>query len=230
MKILDGFDQGSIEWANARCGRITMSHAKELLTGGKGKTREGYLLDVVAERLSGQPIDGYYGLDMQRGNFLEDYAAQAVSTHLGTEIQKVSFVLHDSEQIGCSPDGLVEGGAGVELKCPKPRQHLKNITGNGFKDYLQQVQGGMWICERDSWVLASFCPWVSDCPLYIEIIGRDEEMIGRLEESALDGIRFIDERVSLLKESPPNPRVTEIAVAARSEWEAATNELSDVIV
>ena len=38
---------------------------KNLLAGGRGITRQDYILDLVAERVA--VIDGYNGFDMQRG-------------------------------------------------------------------------------------------------------------------------------------------------------------------
>ena len=110
MKIVEKVEQGSPEWYALRCGRITMSKADALLAKGKGITRQNYLLDVAAERLSGEVVDGYYNADMERGNFLEDYALQAFTLATGLKVKTVGFVIADDERIGCSPDAL-----GVEV-------------------------------------------------------------------------------------------------------------------
>lgn len=229
MKILDHLQQGSQEWLDQRCGKITMSHAKELLTGGKGKTRESYLLDVVAERLSGQPIEGYYGLDMQRGNFLEDWALKAVEQQLGVKLRKVGLIISDDGRIACSPDALGDG-YGVEIKCPDPRQHLRNILGKGMQDYKPQCQGGMWVTGYEGWILASFCPWVTQCPLIMVTVDRDQGIIDKLEESAISGADFVDMAAKSVNSDHLDPSILEQSVKARAAWESACAEKSEVIL
>lgn len=225
MRILDAFEQGSMEWHQARCGKVTMSRAKDLLTQGKGKTRQSYILDVAAERLSGESIEGYYGLDMERGNFLEPHALQAFTEATGQKMQTVGFVLHDDERIGCSPDALSEP-AGVEIKCPKPRQHLRNIYGDGMKDYYPQAQGCMWVCERKHWYIVSFCPWVKQRPIHIELIERDDALIERLAVSAIDAADEVDCIVGRAVDADLPRSVFDTAENARSLWEnaIATND------
>ena len=162
--IVHKCEQGSEEWQKLRCGVVTMSHAKELLTGGKGKTRQSYILDVVSERLSGKPIESYSSFDMQRGQFLEPYALIAFEKANKRHIERVGFITTDDGRIGCSPDGLVGEYAGIEVKCPNPRQHLRNILSDGLSDYTAQMQGNLWITGRFQWLLVSFCPWVECYP------------------------------------------------------------------
>ena len=226
MRIFN-MQQGSLEWAKLRCGKITMSRAKDLLTGGKGITRMNYIFDVVAERLSGEPIDGYYGIDMERGNFLEEWAINALQEHLNVDVQTIGFVCLDKDdRIGCSPDGLIEGyKAGVEIKCPKPRQHIKNALYDGFNDYAAQVQGQMWICEKDHWYLASFCPWVKQMPLHVLRLERNDEIIKKLSESALNAADTVDEIVKeATTQQPLLSSVAAIADEARDAWD---NVLAD---
>lgn len=218
MRILDHFEQGSAEWMAQRIGRVTMSRAKDLLTGGKGVTRQNYLLDLVAERLSNAPIEGYYGLDMERGNFLEEWAMRAFEQATGIKMQTLGFVLHDDDRIGCSPDGL-SPDAGIEIKCPKPRQHIKNIYGNGIDDYRPQAQGCMWVCERDVWYVVSFCPWVAQYPLYIKRINRDRDMIDKLADSAYRAADEVDALVSKAIDIKATAAIGDIAERARLAWE-----------
>ena len=50
--------------------------------------------------------------------------------------------MHDDERIGCSPDGLIHE-CGIEIKCPAPRQHIRNVLADGMDDYITQVQGNI---------------------------------------------------------------------------------------
>ena len=219
MKILNNFEQGSLEWAQQRCGKPTMSRAKDLLAGGRGITRQNYILDLVAERLSGEPIDGYNGFDMQRGTFLEDWAIKAFEAATSLNVDRVGFVLHDDERIGCSPDGFASDGAGVEVKCPKPRQHIKNIYAGGIDDYRPQAQGGMWLCERDHWYMVSFCPWVKQYPLYIKRITRNRDVIDAIADSAMRAADEVDALVAKSIDVKATAAISDIAQRAKAAWE-----------
>lgn len=230
MKILRHFDQGSDEWLAQRCGKVTMSHAKDLLTGGKGKTRQSYILDLVSERLSGKPTDNFWSADMQRGTFLEEYAVAAFEAALqDTIVTRVGFVLADDERIGCSPDGLIGKSSGIEIKCPAPRQHIRNVLADGMDDYIQQVQGNLWVCERDRWFIVSFCPWVDDFPLHIKLVYRDEDMINKIAESALRAADEVDAMVSTTFKRY-GKRVAEIAKDAREAWESMQAGNDEVVL
>lgn len=230
MKILRHFDQGSDEWLAQRCGKVTMSHAKDLLTGGKGKTRQAYILDLVAERLSGKPLDNYWSADMQRGTFLEDYAVAAFEAAIPELIvTRVGFVLANDERIGCSPDGIIGESGGIEIKCPAPRQHIRNVLADGMDDYIHQVQGNLWVCERERWFIVSFCPWVEDFPLHIKMVYRDEDMIKKISESALRAADEVDAMVN----APVNKygkRVAAIAKDAREAWESMQAGNDEVVL
>ena len=218
--IVHKCEQGSEEWQQLRCGVVTMSHAKELLTGGKGKTRQSYILDVVSERLSGKPVDSYSGFDMQRGQFLEPYALKVFEQANETLIERVGFITTDDGRIGCSPDGLIGEDSGIEVKCPNPRQHLRNILSGGLSDYVAQVQGNLWITGRDQWVIVSFCPWVDCYPLYCSVVTRDEIMIASLSQSALNAVEEIDDAIRNVSIYTPTRTIHDIASEARKAWES----------
>lgn len=218
--IIHNCEQGSEEWQQLRCGVVTMSHAKELLTGGKGKTRQSYILDLVSERLSGKPIESYSSFDMQRGQFLEPYALKFLEEVNGSPIDRVGFITTDDGRIGCSPDGLFGETSGVEIKCPNPRQHIRNIKSNGFDDYIAQVQGNMWITGRQWWYLVSFCPWVTQMPFYSKIIGIDDAIIRNIEASAISAADEIDALVAEFSGMLFDKRIISMGEEARAAWES----------
>jgi len=230
MKILDHFEQQSPEWFDARIGLITMSHAAELLAGGKGKTRATYLRSVVAEILAGRQGDEYQSTDMIRGNELEPYAIRAYEDISGVPVSRVGLVIHDDPRIGCSPDGLTSD-AGVEIKCPRPKQHLFYMDRDAvIAAHGPQIQGQMWICERDRWDFVSFCPWVREMPIIIHTIHCHEPMIVKLAESAMRGA---DEVAAMVYETRGMPEPTietqAHAQAAIEYWEALSIGVSSEV-
>ncbi len=228
MRIIKSFQQGSIEWAQHRVGCITMSNANALLTGGKGKTRMSYIYDVISEKLSGEPRDRYRSVDMEAGTFFEDWAIRAFQAQTDLAVETIGFAHPDDERIGCSPDGLIGTDSGIEIKCPKPRQHINNIFGAGFNDYQKQIQGCMWVCERESFWLVSFCPWVKQIPIHMQRFERDEEIINALSISAIDAADTVEEFARIALDKAIKPEVREIAAAAKIAWNEYWAENSEV--
>ena len=219
MKILDHFEQGSLEWFQQRVGKPTMSQAKTLITGGKSITRRNYILDLAAERLSGMPSDTVATRDMERGNFLEPYALESFTLATKMKVRQVGFVLTDDERVGCSPDGLIGEDSGLEIKCPRPRQHIRNIFSDGLDDYRDQAQGNMWICEREFWYLVSYCPWVVRLPIYIKRIVRNEDRISLIRDAAIKAADEVDELVAQATNFNAREDIRAQASRAADRWD-----------
>lgn len=231
MKIITGIDQRSLEWHALRRGRITMSNAQALLTGGNGVTRANYIREVAAGVLAEDDSDAHYvSHDMARGIELEDFAFRAFEEYSGMKVDRVSFVLHDDERIGCSPDGLMEH-AGLEIKCPKPVNHLRNADkAQAMKDYGAQVQGCMWICGKEAWAVVSFCPQMPDIPLIVYWFERDKDVIARLSESATKAADEVDEIVKSASSRERLSRsVLSISDEALNYWKSLNSAMNDEV-
>lgn len=204
--ILDHMEQGSPEWKNARCGRITMSNAQTMLTKGRGNqpsvTRQKYLYEVASEIITGVPAESVNTWDMARGNVLEPYALQAYKARTGYKVKTVGLgYLDEMKRVSASPDGLVVGDngeyvRGVEIKCQKPKNHMQTIMDARNPDkFAAQMQGGMWVFGLDHWDYVSFCPEFEAHPLFIFTMFRNEEMINEISRQVALGLEEIDEFV-----------------------------------
>ena len=80
--------------------------------------------------------------------------------------------------MGCSPDGLVEEGAGLlEIKCPKPATHLKYLReGRVPPEYAPQVRHNALVTGAQ-WV--DFVSWCEEFPPALQLF------VCRVERSAL---------------------------------------------
>ena len=179
MIILD-VQQGSAEWLRARCGIPTASRFGCIVTPGgaavKGKTRRTYLLELLAERLTGQTTPHFVTAAMQRGTDLEPKARAWYSLESGEAVSQVGFVLADGKRWGCSPDGITATG-GVEVKCLGNAAHLDFVLAGAVPDdYWAQVQGSMWVCGRSHW---DFCAYtdVAGMPSRWIRVPRDDAMM-----------------------------------------------------
>lgn len=197
--------QGSEEWALARCGCATASEFSSVLAKGQGKTRAAYLRRVVAEMLTGKPCETYKNAHMDRGNEQEPYARMEYEAATGELVEEVGFIRHPELPIGCSPDGLIGKKGGAEIKSVIPTVQLDTLLSGGYPpEHRAQVQGSLWLTEREWW---DFCSYSPDMPenlrLYVFRVQRDEEYIKKLEAEVTGFVReAIQMRDMLLGRSP----------------------------
>jgi hypothetical protein len=181
MKVIDGIEQGSLDWYLLRAGKVTASEMDRLVTPlGKIRTGDGpktYLMEKLAERWIGGPLpskEAAQGVwDLQQGHFLEEYARPAFTIETGLVSRRAAFVETDDGRAGCSPDGLIGDNSGLELKCPHIEKHLRYLLdGKLPADYVAQVQGSMYVTGFDHWYFASFR---RNLPMFILRVEKDDE-------------------------------------------------------
>jgi hypothetical protein len=191
-------EQRSDTWRAARAGRVTASRAADFLakvkSGGYSTSRKNYLVQLVAERLTGQPQDdGFVSAAMARGLELEPEAFRAYEAVTGELAQKIGFLAHNDMRIGASPDGVIGDFDGVlELKVPSPATHLGYLRAGVLPaDYLPQVTHQLLVSE------ASYCDFMSYGPNFPEAL---QTFLVRVKRSDvdIDGYarelrRFLDE-------------------------------------
>ena len=185
MIILD-HEQGSDEWLESRLGKPSASNFKKLVTtkGEPSKQAVSYVHELIGERLPGESDSFYTNEHMERGKELEQEARQAYEFIHDVDVTEHGFILHDSGEYGCSPDGVIYQDenivSGLEIKCPKASTMVKyHLNPDTFKSaYFQQVQGCMLITGAQSWDLFAYHPKVK--PLLIPVM-RDDEFLAKLQ-------------------------------------------------
>jgi hypothetical protein len=191
MRIIE-CEQGGPEWLLARLGvPSASSYAKLITTTGRASAQaDAYINQLVAERLTGEPTFFQVTDPMQRGMDLEPQARTAYEMETGNLVIQVGFLMHDTLQAGASPDGLVGESGGLEIKCPSGHTHVEYLRDNVLPTkYFQQVQGCLWISERDWWDFMSYHPKME--PLIVRVF-RDEEFIKALECAVIDAVKTIE--------------------------------------
>ena len=179
MKIIN-CAQGTEEWHRCRLGIPTASNFDKLLTAtGKPSTQAtGYMDALLAEMIAGTPNEIEPTEWMIRGIEMEQEARDFYDFDTGNEVGEVGFVLADG--YGCSPDGLVGADGLLEIKCPKRETQTGYLrVGKLPTKYIPQVQGQMWVCERDWCDFVSYCPKFPPLVLRIE---RDDKYISLLAD------------------------------------------------
>jgi len=172
-------EQRSPEWFAARCGIPTASSFNKIITstGRPSKTAITYMYELLADWL-GAEKEQFQTEWMTRGTAMEPEAIAFYEFETGLDVQPIGFITALDGLVGCSPDGMTEH-KGLELKCPKASTHVKYLlSGKCPAEYVPQVQGSMWVAEKDEWDFMSYHPDLD--PLLITV-KRDDEFIDALE-------------------------------------------------
>lgn len=190
-------EQRSPEWYAARLGRITASHFADVLSSGS--TRKTYMMKLLAERMTGEPLENYNNKWMQEGTEAEPLARQYYEGLNGIKVEQVGFI-QLGDDIGASPDGLIGEDGALEIKCPLPNTHLGYILTNKLpSEYKAQVLGALWVTGRE-WVdFVSFESRVKSRPYWSIRVERDEKYIEELAKAVrefADELNTLTEKVS----------------------------------
>jgi len=174
-------EQGSNEWFAARLGRPSASMFSKFITSaGKASTSaDSYINELIAERLTGLRVPIYVNEHMERGTRLEPEAREMYEFVTDQKVTEYGFILDDSEEFGCSPDGMVGEDGGIEIKCPADSTMIGYHRNNKsfINKYKQQIMGCMMITGRSWWDLMAYSETI---PHLIVRVERDDEYIEKL--------------------------------------------------
>lgn len=172
--------QNTEEWFRERLGKPTASSFDKIVKKdcGLSSQRFDYMYRLIWERIYKKQANiippNYW---MARGKALEPIARVALSKALDQKISSIGLLTTDDGRIASSPDGIVDWSHAVEIKCPKPWQHIQySVLGPGA-DYLMQIQGHMYVGEFEQVSFFSFCPGM---PCVVHTIKRNKGIIDKL--------------------------------------------------
>lgn len=189
--LVSNFEQGSQEWLQSRLGKPTASNFGKLITptGRPSTSAEGYINELIAQRITGELPEFYTNAAMERGNELEPAAKALYEFINDVEVAEVGLCLHDTLDCGASPDGLVGVDGGIEIKCPLPHTHIAYLReGVVPSKYIPQIQGCLWITGREWWDFMSYHPAMEDLIVRVE---RDNEYIKKLADQVERAVDII---------------------------------------
>jgi putative phage-type endonuclease len=198
-------EQGTQEWLQARCGKVTASRVADIMAktkSGYSASRGNYMAELVCERLTGVPTDTFKSAAMEWGTAHEPHARAAYEAVGGVLVEEVGFVPHPSiPDAGASPDGLVGSVGLIEIKCPYTATHIETLLSGKVPDrYNTQMQWQM-ACTGRTW-----CDYVSYDPrmpenmrLFLARVFRDQSAILAMETEVLIFIHELTDKVAALK-------------------------------
>lgn len=200
MKIITDMLQGSELWHQIRLGKVTGIGMKSVLSNGRGsapsKMSETYMMELIAEKLTGQAKPFFENDAMKWGTETEPQARAMYELNSGNDVVEVAFI-ERNEFIGVSPDGLIGDDGMIEIKCPETTTQLKRaLTDSYSKDYTTQIQMQLWVSGRAWCDFLSFDPRLDiDASYLLQRVYRDENFI---EDMAEKTKLFIDKMNEIL--------------------------------
>lgn len=197
--------QGSDAWLQLRLGRPTGSGLSRIVTE---KTRKlsaqsgKYVAQLAAEWALGTPLDDAGSAFMTRGTQLENEARNWYAFTRDVEVQQVGFITNDAETVGCSPDGIIAPDGMIEIKCYEARHHVEELLNTDLDAHRAQIQGSLWIAERQWCDRIFFNPTLPSLVVRLE---RDDEYIEALASAMDDFLERLEESKRRLIELGFNP-------------------------
>jgi putative phage-type endonuclease len=204
MKIIETCEQGSDEWLAMRLGKVTASRVADVLSKGRGnaisKTAESYMMELIAETLTGQSKPFFENDAMRWGTKTEPQARAMYSVNNDfVDVKEVAFVEHN-DQVGISPDGFVGDEGLFEAKCPNTTTQLKRALSDDYSaDYKAQIQMQLWVTEREWCDFVSFDPRLECAAGYLQQrVMRDEEYIEEMKTKVYAFVEKMNELIEQL--------------------------------
>lgn len=175
-------EQRTDEWFAQRCGKVTASRIADVMAQtktGPGAARKNYLADLLVERLTGEPKQGFTNAAMEWGTEQEPRARAMYSFQTGLTVMETGFEPHPSiAGTGASPDGLVGDDGLVEIKCPNTATHIETLRGAKIDSkYVKQMHWQMICTGRDWCDFVSFDPRLPEpMQLHVQRVEKDAEL------------------------------------------------------
>jgi len=231
--------QGSDDWLRARVGVCTASRfsdARGKLTKASKNGAAGepngdaikYAWLLAMEAIAGEPLDEtFVTYAMRRGRELEPQARAVYEARTGAWVEEVSLVLTEDSRFGYSADGFRDDDGLIEIKCPMAADKIGAVWSNpetAHLEYIDQINGGLWITGRKYCDLIVYCPWLAPVgkDLFVKRIFRDESAIEALESDLVGFMRLVDANLATLRRpTKMTGRPKDEAAPAAPPWEPA---------
>lgn len=213
QKFVDAIQSGTSEASALRIAgyqkRPTAASVEKALAGmpvgEPGAKAIKYAWTIAMETIAREPLDDtFVTYAMNRGRELEPRARAVYEQRTQCWIEEVSLILTDDSFYGYSADGFRDDDGLIEIKCPLSCEKLGQVWASpetAHLEYIDQINGGLWITGRKYCDLVVYCPWLSPVgkDLFVKRIYRDEEAIERLEAGLVAFRKIVDGFLEVLR-------------------------------
>jgi putative phage-type endonuclease len=203
-------NQGTADWFDARCGHLTASRMKDVLArlknGDPAKARRDYMIELIAERMTGDTMRHYVNAAMQHGIDTEPYALEAFKAQTGLDVVQCGFLTHgEIEYFGASPDGLIGDDWLLEIKCPTTTTHVQWMLDGVVPDeHKPQMLAQMACTGRAKAWFVSYDPRIKaeTHRLFIKQFTPERSDIKAIEDEAVNFLAEVDVMFELVNSLP----------------------------
>jgi len=183
---------GTQGWIEERSGVLSASELGELVkldfSLRQGEGVQTLLARKLAEKWAGPLTStgggGFAGSwAMEQGQILETQAVPWLEFAHGVTVERPGFLMTDDKTFGATPDGIIGGDTGLEIKCFQPVNHVRTLLdGEVPREHLAQIHGGLYVTGFQKW---QFLAYNRSFPKLLLTVERDEEICARIA-SAVD--------------------------------------------
>lgn len=179
IKYYHDIEQGSEEWHALRCGILTASEIRLIMTPtfkpARNDKERAHLYELLGQRITKHTEPRYFSDDMLRGQNDEIDARILYAKHYARVIE-CGFVVRTigGVAIGYSPDGIVKEDGLIECKSRCQKYQIETIIKDQVpQEYMLQIQTGLLVTDRKWLDFVSYC---SGLPMYVKRVYPDQEM------------------------------------------------------
>jgi hypothetical protein len=189
IAIHDNILQGTPEWLALKCGKLSASNVKSIITPTKlepanNDTVKNYAAQIAVERISGKCVDGIKTSAMQKGNDLEPEARVFYHNNFAPVRQ---IALMENSNISfpfcASPDALlINANGSIEIKSLSNTKEYFELLNNPTVENIsierklqmasQQLAGGLDFVD--------FVIYVEGLKMHPIRYYRDEDLISKI--------------------------------------------------
>lgn len=188
--------QGTQEWFDAKLGVISASNAHKVLSKKGTETRNGYLMELVAQIATGSMGEEVTAKALEWGKENEASARLLYQLETSNLVEDAGFYYSDDKRSGCSPDGIIKGQSkGLELKSPYTSKVFVEFaaTGKIKKEYITQCQFSMWVTGFKEWDFASYDSRMKGKMLHYITLKRDDETMKLFDDAVPEFVAEMDD-------------------------------------
>lgn len=187
IRYYPDLEQGSDEWHAIRCGILTASEMRLILTPtlkpASNEKERAHLYELLGQRITGYTELRYITDDMMRGHEDEIEARIRYAEHYAP-VTECGFVTRDmgGYLIGYSPDGLVGEDGLIECKSRRQKYQIETILANEVPaEYVLQCQTGLLVTGR-KWL--DFVSYSAGLPMFVKRVRPDASIQDAIIEAA----------------------------------------------
>ena len=191
-------EQGSEEWHALRCGILTASEMKFIVTPtlkpASNDKERAHLFELLGQRITQHTEPRYISDDMLRGHEDEIEARIRYAENFAP-VTECGFVTNDDHGfvIGYSPDGLVDYDGLIECKSRRQKYQVETILADRVpEEYMLQIQTGLLVTGREWLDFVSYC---AGLPMFVKRVFPD----ARYQEAIIAAAADFEHRLNVAR-------------------------------